>query len=98
VESPSPPIASSKRRSRTSLKHTVSAHTAVVVRWNDSALDLEIVDDRPARDAVPRADRGRGLVGMRERAEMYGGKLEAGPRPEGGYAIRGRIPLELIAR
>src|SRR5262249_21230838 len=78
------------------LKHTVTAHTAVIVRWSDAALDLEIVDDGPARNADVRAGRGRGLAGMRERAAMYGGKLEAGPRPEGGYAIRGRIPLELI--
>ena len=36
---------------------------------------------------------GRGIRGMRERAAALGGELDAGPRPEGGFGVRARLPL-----
>jgi signal transduction histidine kinase len=77
------------------LKHANGAHSAVAVRWADAAVELEIVDQGPGSNgALPDAPTGRGLAGMRERAAMYGGTLEAHPGPERGYLVRARIPLE----
>ncbi|WP_204016303.1 sensor histidine kinase [Sphaerimonospora thailandensis] len=53
---------------------------------------LRIVDDGRGA-AAPRAEGGHGLIGMRERASMYGGSVEAGPHPGGGFQVVARIPL-----
>ena len=77
------------------LKHAGGAPTRVVVRWADGALELEILDRGP-RNGVGDRDpvAGRGLAGMRERAGMYGGTLDARPGTDGGYEVRACIPLE----
>lgn len=78
-----------------SLKHGQPSVASVVVRYGADDLELEVVDDggkAEVTSALPGA--GRGLVGMRERVALYGGLLEAGRRPEGGYAVRARLPLQ----
>jgi hypothetical protein len=57
------------------LRHAGGAPSKVVVRWADHALELEILDDGPAHDVAEGDARpGRRIVGMRERAAMYGGR------------------------
>jgi signal transduction histidine kinase len=84
------------------LKHSGAGHATVRLSWSLDHLDVEVSDDGPAAGAaVPppvRADSGgKGLVGMRERVMLFGGQLEAGPSPHGGYRVAARLPLEGMA-
>jgi signal transduction histidine kinase len=47
-----------------------------------------------ADDADRKAGGGNGLIGMRERVALFGGTLEAGTRPGGGYRVAARLPLD----
>ncbi len=77
------------------LRHSQAGRARVVVRHGPGAVRLEISDDGPARP-VGRlaAETGRrGIVGMRERARLLGGTLDAGPQPGGGFAVTAELPL-----
>ena len=77
------------------LKHANGAPTRVVLRYDAAALELDIVDHGThAATTSDDANTGRGLTGMRERTEMYGGTLVAAVAPENGYGVHARIPLE----
>jgi signal transduction histidine kinase len=69
------------------LKHAGPAQAAVMLRYNDGSVEVEVVDDgqRPPPDRPGTG--GKGLVGMRERVNLYGGRLEAGARPGGGFRV-----------
>lgn len=75
------------------LKHAGATRIDARLRYLGSAVELEMVDDGRGA-AVPRsAGSGLGQIGMRERTELHGGTLELGPRPEGGYRVRVRLPI-----
>jgi signal transduction histidine kinase len=64
----------------------------VHIRYAPDNLELEIVDDGAgASTRVPGG--GHGLVGMRERVALYGGRLDAGRAPRGGFAVRVVLPI-----
>lgn len=73
------------------LNHAHASAAQVTVRRLDGVLQLEIVDDGPAHASL---EDGHGLIGMRERATLLGGELEAGPTEGGGFRVRARIPIE----
>jgi signal transduction histidine kinase len=75
------------------LKHAGAAPTEVHLRWGENELELEILDRGGAGMARNGSGGGHGLVGMAERVRLYGGELEAGPRPAGGFRVRARLPL-----
>lgn len=78
------------------LKHGGGAQASVTVSYEPNELVISIVDDgvNPdrAREELGELGGGHGLVGMRERVELYGGLLQAGSRPDGGFAVRARLP------
>jgi signal transduction histidine kinase len=73
------------------LKHARATHAEVVVRYDDGSVELVVRDDGNG-DGKGESG-GHGLVGMRERVAVYGGEVRAGPRPEGGYELRARLPV-----
>jgi signal transduction histidine kinase len=75
------------------LKHAHATRASVLVRYDGDALGIGVADNgRGTAQTAP--GEGRGLVGMRERAALLGGRLEAGPLAGGGFALQARLPLE----
>jgi signal transduction histidine kinase len=73
------------------LKHAGRPVSAQIdLRFIDNRIDLDITDDG---EVGARGEPGRGLRGMRERAALYGGTVDAGPRPQGGWRVHARLPL-----
>jgi signal transduction histidine kinase len=78
------------------VKHAGPAQAQVTIGYRDRDVTVEVTDDgrgaaAPAGDG--RGGTGHGLVGMRERVAAFGGELEAGPRPGGGFRVAARLPL-----
>src|SRR5450755_747505 len=79
------------------LKHAGPIRAEVHLRWHEDALELSVSDDgraaaRGAGEPVVGSS-GHGLTGMRERAALHGGSVEAGAVSDGGFVVRARIPL-----
>ncbi|HXG77471.1 MAG TPA: histidine kinase [Gaiellaceae bacterium] len=73
------------------LKHAGPATARVTIRYREGELELEVADDG-AGGTTGEGAAGHGLVGIRERVAVFGGEVESGRRPQGGYAVRARLP------
>ncbi|MGD9572158.1 MAG: sensor histidine kinase [Thermoleophilia bacterium] len=73
-------------------RHAGAAPTRVVVRRSAGLVDVEVVNAVPDGPGEGPGG-GHGLPGMRERVRLYGGSLDAGPRDDGGFGVRARLPL-----
>jgi signal transduction histidine kinase len=79
------------------LKHAGPARAQVVICYGDQEVAIEVTDDGrgPATATTARrAGTGHGLVGFRERTALFGGELEVGPRPGGGFRVAVRLPFK----
>jgi signal transduction histidine kinase len=81
------------------VRHAGPAAAELTLRYRPAEIQIEVTDDGQARDdhAFPSPHdgdgRGQGLVGMRERATLYGGQLLAEPTPS-GFRVLARIPTD----
>jgi signal transduction histidine kinase len=76
-------------------RHAAGAPVTVSVRHDAGTVTLRVANG-PLADAQPGANGhrpGQGLAGMRERAELLGGSLSAGPAPDGGFVVSAVLPL-----
>jgi signal transduction histidine kinase len=78
-------------------KHAPGARVRIDLTYGSDELSLAVRDyggTSPALEGLDSSGSGYGLLGMRERAELLGGTLEAGPEPAGekGYTVRLRVP------
>ncbi|PGH44751.1 two-component sensor histidine kinase [Micromonospora sp. WMMA1996] len=75
------------------LRHGHATRADVDVRYDGGVLRLEVVNDGAAPARRSGTSEGRGIVGMRERARLLGGTLDAGPLPSGGFRVRAQLPV-----
>ncbi|MDI1466062.1 sensor histidine kinase [Catellatospora sp. KI3] len=77
------------------LKHADPPEATVTLRWSPQRLEVLVADEgrRPPVPSEPDTVQ-HGLIGMRERARIYGGVLSTGPRPEGGFLVSLSLPLQ----
>jgi signal transduction histidine kinase len=80
------------------LKHASGAEALIRLVYGVCELVITVTDDGgPAgygHQGSAGSPGGRGLIGLRERVGLYGGDLDAGPRPGGGWRVRASFPLE----
>ena len=76
------------------LRHARGAPARVAVRRQAGAVLVEVSNGPGGAAGVAPPGAGHGLTGMRERAAVYGGALEAGPLPGGGWRVRATLPVE----
>ena len=75
-------------------RHAGPTHAGVRIGYQPHEMTIEVVDDGPcgrAPSPAARAGSGHGLIGMRERAALFGGELAAGPHG-GGFRVRATLP------
>ncbi|MGI5213654.1 sensor histidine kinase [Plantactinospora sp. CA-290183] len=76
------------------LRHAGAAAATVRIGYLPTEVTVEVTDTGHGGPGAAGPGAGHGLTGMRERVVALGGHLEAGPRPDGGFRVFARLPLE----
>jgi signal transduction histidine kinase len=76
------------------VKHAQGARVQVTLAYAPHELRIDVADTGGTRSPAAAGGNGRGLIGLRQRLDVYGGTLRAAPRISGGYRVSAMIPLE----
>jgi signal transduction histidine kinase len=74
------------------LKHASATRAEVVVCYEPHDITVEVTDDGQGPPPSTARTQGAGTIGMQERVALFGGELQVGPRPQGGYAVHVCLP------
>ena len=74
------------------LRHSASQSVHVAVDYGPGGVEVDVRDPGPSRSTSSTPGAGHGLDGMRERVALFGGVLDAGPPPGGGFRVHAAIP------
>jgi signal transduction histidine kinase len=77
------------------LKHAGPAKATVTLKYLHDMIELDISDN--GKGKVTNSEKkpgGRGIIGMKERVNLHGGELETGNKPDGGFFVRAKLPLD----
>ncbi|WP_433260696.1 sensor histidine kinase [Actinosynnema sp. CS-041913] len=78
-------------------RHAPGAQVTVTLTRQDTGTRVEVVNDAAARPGAG-TGAGQGLIGLDERVRLAGGRLAAGPRPDGGWTVRAVLPDDTAPR
>jgi signal transduction histidine kinase len=73
-------------------RHSYARRVSLDVVVDVDAIAIAVYDPGPPRSPGPARGDGRGLLGMAERTTLFGGQLDAGPTPDGGFRVAARLP------
>ena len=78
------------------IRHAGPTRVTIALDYGTEAVEVRVRNDRGPAAPPATAGTGRGILGMRERCRLLGGELDAGPLPDGGFAVTARLPLVLL--
>ena len=76
------------------VKHAGTGRASVTLRYGDRDVAVEVTDEGRGAPANGHGAPGHGIPGMKERAALYGGTVDAGARPGGGFRVAARLPTD----
>ena len=75
------------------LTHAGPARARVLLSYQEDGIVIDVSDDGAGTGTGRRDGSGQGLVGIRERVALFGGEIDTGPAPGGGFVVRARLPF-----